>query len=248
MLTSLVTAAFVFAATQISGVSAHGGVLSYNIGGVYYQGFRPYVTPVGQSSIQRQWATFDPITDPSSSILACNNPGDAPGTQLSATVAAGSKVVAYWNVPWAHNVGPVMTYMAKCPGSSCSGVAGSSLSWFKIDQAGLISGTYASGTWGQGQLIANNNSWTSTIPKSLAPGAYLFRNELLAIHTTNQPQFYPECAQLTVTGSGSASPPASYLVKFPGAYKASDPGVTIDIYSHPNFTNYTIPGPAVWSG
>jgi hypothetical protein len=187
------------------------------------------------------------------------------GSQQSATVAAGSKIVAYWNTPWPHNIGPVMTYMASC-GSSCTGVNQASLSWFKIDQAGLISGNYASGTWAQGQLIANNNSWTSTIPKSLKPGAYLFRNELLAIHTSNQPQFYPECAQLQVTGSGSASPSGSYLVKFPGAYKASDPGVTLDIYSTPTATSqwssdelpcfvtnsvlagYTIPGPAVWSG
>lgn len=44
--------------------------------------------------------------------------------------------------------------------------------------------------------------------------------QLLAIHTSNQPQFYPECAQLVVTGSGSAQPSGSSLVMFPGAYKA----------------------------
>ena len=53
---------------------------------------------------------------------------------------------------------------------------------------------------------------------------------------------------LTIQGSGSAQPSGSYLVKFPGGYKASDPGVTINVYSHPTWTNYTIPGPAVWRG
>ncbi len=34
-------------------------------------------------------------------------------------------------------------------------------------------------------------------------------------------------------GSGSAQPSGSYLVKFPGAYSMSDPGVGIDVYSQP---------------
>jgi hypothetical protein len=44
--------------------------------------------------------------------------------------------------------------------------------------------------------------------------------QLLAIHTSNQPQFYPECAHLIITGSGSSQPTGDYLVKFPGAYQA----------------------------
>ena len=94
----------------------------------------------------------------------------------------------------------------------------SSCEQFKIDQAGLLSGSVADGQWAQGELIANNNTWTTTIPASLKPGNYFLRHELLAIHTPNQPQFYPECAQLIITGSGSAEPSGSYLVKFPGAY------------------------------
>lgn len=46
--------------------------------------------------------------------------------------------------------------------------------------------------------------------------------------------------QLTVTGGGSNSPAT---VKFPGAYKASDPGILINI--HAAISKYTVPGPAV---
>jgi hypothetical protein len=67
------------------------------------------------------------------------------------------------------------------------------------------------------------------------------------------------CFQLTVSGSGSASPAT---VSFPGAYKATDPGILINIHSSsPSFTliftahlcaatlsGYTIPGPAVYGG
>lgn len=68
--------------------------------------------------------------------------------------------------------------MASC-GGSCTSASPASLSWFKIDQAGLISGTLTTGTWGMGELVANNNSWTSTIPTSLKPGEYFFRNEVI---------------------------------------------------------------------
>ena len=46
-----------------------------------------------------------------------------------------------------------------------------------------------------------------------------------------------ECAQLEITGGGSASPAT---VSFPGAYKGSDPGITINIYQ--DLSGYTIPG------
>ncbi|KXN92458.1 Cellulose-growth-specific protein [Leucoagaricus sp. SymC.cos] len=227
--------------------ASHGGVIGYSISNTYYKGFMAYNTPVGQTSIQREWDTYDPLTNPTDSHLSCNNNGASLGSgQLTATIAAGSKVTAYWN-QWPHTIGPVMVYMAKCSGA-CASATPTSLSWFKIDQAGLISGTLTTGQWAMGELVANNNSWTSTIPSSLTAGEYMIRHELLAIHTSNQPQFYPECAHLTLTGGGSAQPSGSYLVKFPGAYSASNPGVTIDIYSQPTVTNYTIPGPAVWRG
>ncbi|EIW62723.1 glycoside hydrolase family 61 protein [Trametes versicolor FP-101664 SS1] len=244
MFASAVLTALVFAVSQ---VSAHGGVLSYQINGQHYQGFVPYNTPAGQTSIQREWDSYNPITTPTDASLACNTNGASLGSaQQSATVPAGSKVTAYWN-QWEHAIGPVMVYMANCNGA-CTTATPSSLNWFKIEESGLLSGSLANGQWAQGQLIADNSSWTTTIPASLKAGEYLLRHELLAIHTSNQPQFYPECAQLKVTGSGSAQPSGSYLVKFPGAYKMSDPGVGIDVYSQPNVYTYQIPGPAVWQG
>ncbi|EGN99889.1 glycoside hydrolase family 61 protein [Serpula lacrymans var. lacrymans S7.3] len=244
-LTSL--SASIVALTQIANVAGHGGVLLYEIGSTWYNGFVPYNTPVGQSTIQREWDSYNPITDPTDAQLSCNIDGANLGSgQLSATVAAGTQVTAFWN-QWPHTIGPVMVYMASC-GGSCTSANTADLNWFKIEQAGLISGALPTGTWAMGELVANNNSWTTNIPSSLAPGEYFIRHELLAIHTANQPQFYPECAQLIVTGSGTATPSSEYLVKLPGAYSMSDPGVNIDIYNEPTVTNYTIPGPAVWPG
>jgi len=51
------------------------------------------------------------------------------------------------------------------------------------------------------------------------------------------------CYQLTVNGTGTATPAG---VNFPGAYKASDPGIMINIYQ--TISKYVIPGPAVYKG
>ncbi|KAL4264306.1 Endo-beta-1,4-glucanase D [Pleurotus pulmonarius] len=116
-----------------------------------------------------------------------------------------------------------LTYLAQCPGSTCTGVNANSLQWFKIDEAGLLSGSVDAGTWGAGRMIAQNNSWTSTIPASVPSGRYLIRFETIALHSMPA-QFYPECAQVTMTGGGSRAPTAAELASFPGAYKASNPG------------------------
>lgn len=49
--------------------------------------------------------------------------------------------------------------------------------------------------------------------------------------------------QITVTGGGAASPS---LVMFPGAYKAADPGIKINI--HAALATYIVPGPTVYVG
>jgi hypothetical protein len=70
------------------------------------------------------------------------------------------------------------------------------------------------------------------IPSSLPAGNYLLRVEHIALHSAssvNGAQLYISCAQLAVTGGGSGSPYP--LVAFPGAYKNTDAGLLINIYS-----------------
>ena len=98
-----------------------------------------------------------------------------------------------------------------------------SLKWFKIDEAGLLSGTIGDGYWASGKMIDQNSSWTTTIPASVPSGNYLIRFETIALHSLPA-QLYPECAQIQITDGGSRAPTADELVSFPGAYKSSDPG------------------------
>lgn len=74
------------------------------------------------------------------------------------------------------------------------------------------------------------------IPAELAPGPYLLRAELIALHEGDArfdenpirgAQFYPNCVQLMVGGNGTVELPEG--VSFPGAYSFDDPGVHHDV-------------------
>ncbi|KAJ7902472.1 glycosyl hydrolase family 61-domain-containing protein [Mycena leptocephala] len=229
-------------------VLAHGGVLSYLIGGTIYKGWTPYNTPVGQTGIERPWAVYDPILDPMSPQLACNDDGTSGALQLTANVKlvllsphTGIKFGLIPLDPW------FLTYLALCPGTTCTGVNAATLKWFKIDQSGLINGTVFAGYWGSGKMIDQNSSWTTTIPATVPNGNYLLRFETIALHSLPA-QFYPECAQIAITGGGTLAPTAAQLVSFPGAYSSTDPGLNIDIYSNQAqvTTTYVIPGPPMY--
>ncbi|KIK62737.1 carbohydrate-binding module family 1 protein [Collybiopsis luxurians FD-317 M1] len=243
MLTTLLSLALLALPTVI----AHGGVLWIQIDGTWYDGWQPYDTPVGQSSIIRPWSTYNPITDATDPTLSCNDDGTSSALQLTAPINAGEKITAYWNAPWPHPYGPMLVYMAACPGTTCTGVNSDTLEWFKIDESGLINGTVYDGFWGDGLMIADNSSWTTTIPATIPSGPYLIRFETIALHSLPA-QMYPECAQLMVSGGGSQAPASYELVTFPGAYSNTDPGLTIDIYSNEaqTETTYPIPGPPLY--
>jgi len=137
------------------------------------------------------------------------------------------------------HLGPVMVYLAKVPSALTTTVTG--LQWFKIAEWGL-----QNGVWGTTQLWTDLGKFPATIPSCIEPGNYFLRAEIIALHAASTypgAQFYMECAQINVTGGGTAQPAT---VSFPGAYSGTDPGITIDIY-YPTVTNYTIPGPPVFT-
>jgi hypothetical protein len=92
-------------------------------------------------------------------------------------------------------------------------------------------------------------SVNATVPLATPPGDYLMRAEQIALHLANQAggaQFYLACSQVTITGSGTGTP--GPLVAFPGAYKATDPGLLVNINALTAASAYTPPGPTVWTG
>jgi hypothetical protein len=157
--------------------------------------------------------------------MTCNGGTSA---TLSASIAAGENITAFWT-QWTHQQGPVMVWMYACGGdfSACDGKGSK---WFKIDQMGMTAPPLTGTSWGTA-VVEATLQWTSTIPAKLAPGNYLIRHELLALHQADTPQFYPECAQLVVTGSGTDTPTAEYLTPIPAYAAADDPGVLVSLQS-----------------
>lgn len=137
-----------------------------------------------------------------------------------------------------------MVYLAKVSDAASASTSGNK--WFKVAEAGL-----SGGTWAVDTMISNGGWHYFTMPSCVAPGDYLMRVEILALHSASnrgQAQFYMECAQIRVTGSGSKT--GSSTVSFPGAYSATDPGILINIYGPAGKPDnggkaYSIPGPAV---
>jgi len=245
----LFTSAFAAVALLAAEVSAHGAVTSYVIAGKKYEGYQAYSPSNSKNVIQRQWGSYDPITNAGDAKMRCNGGTSA---SLSATAAPGDKVQAYWS-QWTHSQGPIMVWMYKCAGafSSCDG---SGAGWFKIDEAGftpksgIFLDTERPSGWEIANIVGGNKYRESTIPAGLAAGNYLIRHELIALHQANAPQFYPECAQLEIIGTGTAEPPASLKVAIPGYAKQTDSNIKFNINDHSGPQTYVIPGPAVWKG
>ncbi|KAK7189328.1 endoglucanase II [Paraphaeosphaeria sporulosa] len=191
-----------------------------------------------------------PVQDVSSSSIACNGaPNGTPqSTNTVINIQAGSTAKLTWrhtltsgsnDVIDASHKGPVMAYLKKV--SDAKSDAGPGSGWFKIAEDGLDS----SGKWGVDRLIANGGVQTITIPQCIAPGQYLLRGELIALHgasSSGGAQFYMECAQINIQGGSASKTPSS--VSLPGAYKASDPGILYNLYNGQK--TYTAPGPSVF--
>lgn len=142
--------------------------------------------------------------------------------------------------------GPVIVYMAAV--ADATSAEGSDAAWFKVFQDTWASnGTSGSDdNWGTKDLNTCCGMMDVVIPTDIAPGDYLLRAEAIALHSAGSSggaQFYMTCFQLTVTGSGTASPDT---VSLPGAYDATDAGILINIYQ--SMSTYAAPGPTVYSG
>ena len=82
------------------------------------------------------------------------------------------------------------------------------------------------------RFIEAGNDYSTQIPKYLPNGDYIVRHELIALHFATSPgaaQLFPSCSQVRVTGGPNVSSMREVTdgvpAHFPGAYKATDPGI-----------------------
>ncbi|KAI0056094.1 glycoside hydrolase family 61 protein G [Artomyces pyxidatus] len=195
----------------------------------------------------------NPITDLTSDNLICNTGFEQPVSDVVVKVPAGSSVTASFHHTSAGYVGPdpadpidptdkgpLTAYLAAVPSATQTDVTG--LKWFKIWQDGFTVPGYQ---WGSDRLFINGGNATFTIPSCIASGQYLLRVEDISLQMASSSpgaQFFMSCAQIEVTGGGTATP---QTVSIPGVYTASSPGIIVpNVYA---VESYTVPGPAVFT-
>ncbi|KFZ15280.1 hypothetical protein V501_02794 [Pseudogymnoascus sp. VKM F-4519 (FW-2642)] len=142
--------------------------------------------------------------------------------------------------------GPVLGYLSKVEDAA---TADGSAGWFKIYEDSWAPGTGSNGAadyWGTKDMNLCCGRVNMKIPADIPAGDYLLRAEVVALHVAGSlggAQLYMSCYQLTISGTGSASPS---LIQLPGAYAATDPGIKVDIYQ--SLATYIAPGPTVYGG
>ncbi|POS75651.1 glycosyl hydrolase family 61 [Diaporthe helianthi] len=197
-----------------------------------------------------------PLYSPNDANFACNT-GIVYKDSNVISIPAGAKVGAWWGhviggaqsandpdhpIAKSHK-GPISYYLAKVDNAATTGTSG--LKWFKVAHEGL-----SGGKWAVDNMIAGGGWHYFTMPSCIAPGDYLLRVELIALHGAGSQggaQFYMECAQIRVTGSGTNT--GANFVSMPGPYPPNDPGVLVNIYDNSGQPymggkSYSIPGPA----
>ncbi|KAK0113419.1 hypothetical protein ONS95_013676 [Cadophora gregata] len=243
------TALFGLLATAAK-VSAHGFVDEIKVDGTSFTGYLvnsyPYQASAPESIGWSETSTDLGFVSPSqfaSGDIICHN--GAKNAALSAPVKAGGNVDLHWNTwPESHH-GPVINYLANC-GGDCATVDKATLKWFKISESGLLDNSAAPGNWASDALMANNLTGSVTIPSTIAPGNYVLRHEIIALHSAGQAdgaQNYPFCVNLEVSGSGTDNPEG---VLGTSLYTPTDAGILVSIYTAG--LTYEIPGPALYAG
>jgi hypothetical protein len=241
---SMLQAASILGALAAS-VQAHGHLQDIHVDGKDFTAYDPSFQFQNPAPEVIEWACKECLdngfVDPSMyndvDKIACHK--DAVAGAKVAKVKAGGTVEIQWTTWPESHVGPVIDYLAATDDATSAKAA--DLKFFKIDAAG-----YEDGKWGAEKLIANNQTWSVTIPETIKSGQYVLRHEIIALHSAGQEngaQNYPKCINLEVEGSGTDTPEGVTADKL---YKADDAGIKVNVYG--DNSNYEMPGPALYKG
>ncbi|PIA13817.1 hypothetical protein COEREDRAFT_48184 [Coemansia reversa NRRL 1564] len=189
-----------------------------------------------------------PVTDPNSKDMLCRTKDMSSSATKQCPVAAGTTITIKWTESGGNSraispshLGPCLAYLAPMESNGEGNV------WFKIHEDGYNADD---DKWCVDRINANKGLWDIPIPADIKPGDYLLRTEVIALHEANRvfgedkdagAQYYPNCAQLTITGTGSAVPSG---VAIPGLYKPDDPGILFNLWD--GHKTYEIPGPPLY--
>ncbi|KAL6364161.1 hypothetical protein LRP88_02077 [Fusarium phalaenopsidis] len=193
-----------------------------------------------------KWENVRDNSTPNLDDIICNqgaftNAGNTETAEIQAGTKVGFKLAVGATM---QHPGPGLAYLSKAP-TTAQTYKGDG-EWFKVYETGVCDTglDFTSTAW----CTWDKNLIEFNIPEDTPNGEYLLRVEHIGVHGAHvgQAEFYPACAQVKIIGGGSGSSPPGPTVKFPGAYKKTDPSFNFSIYG--GYKTYPMPGPAVWNG
>ncbi|GAB1319632.1 hypothetical protein MFIFM68171_09842 [Madurella fahalii] len=212
-----------------------------------------------------QFFKLPPILDSADPNITCGrNAFDSAAKTETADVLAGSEVgfrvsvdgsgnrgqnlgpdTPFW-YPYVWHPGPTIVYLSRAPNDDLQNYRGDG-DWFKIAYAGPLNNS----VWS----VVMESEYNFTIPKTTPPGKYLMRIEhfMPTDFVPSYQQWYVNCAFVNIIGPGGGTPVG--FARFPGTYKANDPGLQVPSNQFSEveqedmrLLEYKPPGPAVWTG
>ncbi|PKS11178.1 hypothetical protein jhhlp_002939 [Lomentospora prolificans] len=239
---------FVASAVAVNTVAAHYIFQQFSSDGTQYPAWQ-YI----RRNPSPEWLQNSPVTDLASKDLRCNVGGDVSNGTETLTVKAGSEFTFTLDTAVYHQ-GPISLYMSKAPGA-VEDYDGSG-PWFKI----FDWGTPVRRQLADEDLVHPKHPYMhprrripppNPIPRHPQPRRPATGKQATQgppghclTNSNAGPQFYISCAQINVIDGGSKEPSPTALI--PGAFKATDPGYTANIYSG-DMSGYVVPGPSVFS-
>ncbi|KIM20926.1 carbohydrate-binding module family 1 protein [Serendipita vermifera MAFF 305830] len=253
-----------------SSALGHGQVRSFITSTTTYPAADAYSSSPDPNSPIRKLDTYGPAEPFTGSAITCGSGGNN-AAAVVAPVAAGSSVTFDWGAwtsmhPEPHS--PVMTYAHipikdVTPFLPVNQIYRFLSQWMRQLQGrnrqclGEVEDGYNPTRtlhWAEENIrdggATGHGLWTVKMPSTLPNGEYILRHEILGLHRSselNGAQFYPNCAQIKITGGGNVPLPSG--IALPGAYQPTDPGIYLQLYTiTPSNSTYIIPGGPVLYG
>lgn len=231
----------------IPAVLAHGHAQFISVNG------NPF--PNGEADDGYRWPPHtDNFASPQETGPALNHPDmicgfDARPAPSNVKVPVGASVKMHWNYfsQDRSHPGPIITYLAACNGP-CATVDKTKLEFVKVAAEGLIAPNYNfpgesdRSMWATDRVRDTDKTYTFTVPADFAPGEYVLRHEFIALQF-DEKQFYPNCFNLEITGSGTARPKGTRGTEL---YRMDMPGIAPEFYPFKPIDTYPMPGPPLY--
>ncbi|KAI0142941.1 lytic polysaccharide monooxygenase [Xylariaceae sp. FL1272] len=262
---SKINLSFLALAVYATSVVGHGHVREVIANGISYPGYDRWGSKDQSDAVTWSFTTEDEgpvsINDINGPNIACHN--GAQNAQSSVPVNAGDTVTLKWfnEIGGFEHPGPIMHYLAPCGEAGCTAVDKTELSFFKFFESGLLKPgapergddpAWVTQQWATTDVHKNvtevEDGWidtfTVTLPRDIKAGPYILRHEMLGLHMADKhnAEFYPQCINLEISGSGTAEPEGEPASRF---YTSDDPGIDIDIWR--DLESYVIPGPSLYT-